>query len=114
MTPAPAKHENNNLQNQGSVHQLPTIVAAPEERYLPFPLTDIQQAYWARGLEGVELGAVRLTTTEIDCDGLDWSALTLPGSEPLSATTCCGRWCRPMAGSAFSRLFLLIGSKPWP
>ncbi|MGB7922080.1 MAG: condensation domain-containing protein, partial [Pyrinomonadaceae bacterium] len=26
--------------------QLPTIIAAPGDRYQPFPLTDIQQAYW--------------------------------------------------------------------
>jgi pyochelin synthetase len=78
MTPAPAKHENNNLSSQGSLHQLPTIVAAPEERYIPFPLTDIQQAYWAGRLEDVELGGVTTHRYfEIDCDGLDQERLNL-------------------------------------
>ena len=48
MTLAPAKLENHNLSSQGFVHQLPTIVAIPEERYLPFPLTDIQQGELGR------------------------------------------------------------------
>ncbi len=72
-----AKHENN-LQSQGSAHQLPAIVAAPEDRYLPFPLTDIQQGYWAGRLEGVELeGVTTHRYFEIDCDGLDQERLNL-------------------------------------
>ncbi len=78
MIPALPKYENNNLQSQGSVHQLPTIVATPEERYLPFPLTDIQQAYWAGRRAGVELGGVTTHRYfEIDCDGLDQERLSL-------------------------------------
>ncbi len=102
MTFIAARYQNNNLQSQGSAHQLPAIVAAPEERYLPFPLTDIQQVYWAGRLEGVELGAMRLTATS-KSTATDWtrSASTLPGSDWLIATTCCGRSCRPTVNNAF-------------
>ena len=76
MTSAVAKHESNHLQSQGSGCDLPAIVAAPKDRYLPFPLTDIQEAYWAGRLEGVELGGVTTHRYfEIDCDGLDLDRL---------------------------------------
>jgi pyochelin synthetase len=78
MTSALAKHENDYLQSQGSGRHLPAIVAAPEERYQPFPLTDIQEAYWAGRLEGVELGGVTTHRYfEIDCEGLDYERLNL-------------------------------------
>jgi len=38
--------------------QLPTITPAPEQRYQPFPLTDIQQAYWIGRAGFLELGHV--------------------------------------------------------
>ena len=34
------------------------IVPQPEARYQPFPLTDIQQAYWLGRQEGLELGGI--------------------------------------------------------
>ncbi|KYC35299.1 hypothetical protein WA1_09105 [Scytonema hofmannii PCC 7110] len=37
---------------------LPAIVPAPKERHLPFPLTDIQQAYWLGQSRGFEMGNV--------------------------------------------------------
>ena len=37
---------------------LPQIVAAPEERHQPFPLTDLQQAYWIGHSGAFELGNV--------------------------------------------------------
>jgi len=36
----------------------PVIVPATEERHLPFPLTDIQQAYWVGRASGMTLGSV--------------------------------------------------------
>jgi hypothetical protein len=71
MTPAVTKRRNSSLQSHGLLHQLATIAAAPEERYLPFPLTDIQQAYWLGRQEGVELGGVTTHRyCEIECEGL--------------------------------------------
>jgi amino acid adenylation domain-containing protein len=37
---------------------VPRIVPAPEARWEPFPLTDLQQAYWVGRGEGLELGNV--------------------------------------------------------
>jgi amino acid adenylation domain-containing protein len=37
---------------------VPVIVPAPEQRYEPFPLTDIQQAYWVGRSGAIELGNV--------------------------------------------------------
>lgn len=57
---------------------LPTIVPALEQRYLPFPLTDIQQAYWVGRQMSVALGGVSTHRYfEIDCDGLDLERLNL-------------------------------------
>ena len=78
MIPAVAKPEDSSSQSQGFLRQLPTIVAVAEERHLPFPLTDIQQAYWAGRLEGVELGGVTTHRYfEIDCEGLDLERLNV-------------------------------------
>lgn len=44
--------------NQEVGHQLPLIVPAPEQRYQPFPLTEIQQAYWVGRSGTFELGNV--------------------------------------------------------
>ncbi|HEX9942664.1 MAG TPA: non-ribosomal peptide synthase/polyketide synthase [Thermoanaerobaculia bacterium] len=37
---------------------LPALVPRPEERYQPFPLTDVQQAYWVGRSGAFELGGV--------------------------------------------------------
>ncbi|MEM8720136.1 MAG: amino acid adenylation domain-containing protein [Cyanobacteria bacterium P01_G01_bin.39] len=37
---------------------LPNIIPQPDQRYQPFPLTDIQQAYWLGRSEAFELGNV--------------------------------------------------------
>jgi amino acid adenylation domain-containing protein len=51
---------------------LPTIVPAPAERDVPFPLTDIQQAYWVGRKDGFELGNVSAHAyNEFDGDDLD-------------------------------------------
>lgn len=66
-----------------SMNRLPDIVPAPEERSLPFPLTDIQQAYWV-GRSGVyALGNVsthcyfELEGTDLDVERINraWQRL---------------------------------------
>ncbi|MEA5506118.1 amino acid adenylation domain-containing protein [Halotia wernerae UHCC 0503] len=48
------------------------IIPAPEQRHLPFPLTDIQQAYWLGESRGFELGNLRAHTyDEYEVDDLD-------------------------------------------
>jgi len=55
---------------------LPTIVAAPELRYQPFLLTDIQQAYWMGRSAAFELGNIATHVyLELDCDALDLKRL---------------------------------------
>ncbi|WP_437915946.1 amino acid adenylation domain-containing protein [Sorangium sp. So ce302] len=67
----------------GAVPAPPVIEPAPEERHRPFPLTDIQQAYWlGRGVTA-ELGGVGCHYyIELESEGLDverlssaWAAL---------------------------------------
>jgi amino acid adenylation domain-containing protein len=62
-----------------SVAVLPAWKAAPEARFEPFPLTEIQQAYWI-GRSGVfELGTVstqsylEIEAAEMDLTGLEWA-----------------------------------------
>ncbi|MEH2080291.1 MAG: amino acid adenylation domain-containing protein [Nostoc sp.] len=43
---------------QDTANFLPIIVSAPEQRYQPFPLTDVQQAYWIGRNSDLELGNV--------------------------------------------------------
>ncbi len=51
---------------------LPPIIPRPEERYEPFPLSEIQQAYWVGRGSGFELGNVSTHTyVELDCPDLD-------------------------------------------
>jgi amino acid adenylation domain-containing protein len=51
---------------------LPTIILNPEERYQPFPLTDVQYAYWIGRSEIFELSNVATHSYgEIDCIDLD-------------------------------------------
>ena len=52
------------------------IVARPDERFEPFPLTDLQQAFWVGRSGGMQLGSVSCHEyIEIDLDDLDVSAL---------------------------------------
>ncbi|MBE9033576.1 non-ribosomal peptide synthetase [aff. Roholtiella sp. LEGE 12411] len=57
---------------------LPTIVPDPQQRDQPFPLTDIQQAYWLGRNEAFELGNIAAHGyLELDCDRLDLTRLNL-------------------------------------
>ncbi|MFY2561183.1 amino acid adenylation domain-containing protein [Corallococcus terminator] len=51
--------------------ELPALVCRPEERDAPFPLTDIQQAYWVGRGGDLELGAAIHVYVEIDSETLD-------------------------------------------
>jgi len=52
--------------------ELPEIVSAPDERYSPFPLTELQQAYWFGRTSAFEMGAlVSCAYVEVERAGLD-------------------------------------------
>jgi len=56
---------------------LPIISANPQERYQPFPLTEVQQAYWLGRNAMFELGNVATHGyMEIDCENLDIERLS--------------------------------------
>ena len=51
---------------------LPTLVPAPDEQHLPFPLTDVQQAYWVGRSQSFDLGNIGTHGYfELDCPELD-------------------------------------------
>ncbi|BAZ70240.1 peptide synthetase [Fischerella sp. NIES-4106] len=55
---------------------LPTIVPDPQQLYQPFPLTDIQQAYWLGRNEAFELGNIAAHGyLELDCNRLNLTRL---------------------------------------
>ncbi|CAM2009936.1 non-ribosomal peptide synthetase [Acanthopleuribacter pedis] len=60
---------------RGDSTRLPQIVPDPDRRFEPFPLTDIQQAYWIGSQSDFDMGNVDIHIyTEIDAQDLD-----LPG-----------------------------------
>ncbi|HVR09591.1 MAG TPA: amino acid adenylation domain-containing protein, partial [Thermoanaerobaculia bacterium] len=51
---------------------LPQVVPNPGDRHLPFPLTDVQQAYWLGRSDAFDLGQVASHNySELDLPGLD-------------------------------------------
>ncbi|RCX18350.1 amino acid adenylation domain-containing protein [Anaerobacterium chartisolvens] len=51
---------------------LPNVISSQDDKYLPFPLTDVQQAYWIGRRDAYELGNVAAHGyTEIDLEGFD-------------------------------------------
>ncbi|NWF61302.1 MAG: amino acid adenylation domain-containing protein [Fischerella sp.] len=62
--------------NTESSVNLPKIVPNPQQLYQPFPLTDIQQAYWLGRNEAFELGNIAAHGyLELDCHYLDLKRL---------------------------------------
>lgn len=60
------------LQREGrGATKLPPIVPNPKERYAPFPLTDIQHAYWIGQVVGLDLENAYHFYQEIDSRQLD-------------------------------------------
>ncbi len=60
----------------GALAALPAIVPAPELRYEPFPLTDLQQAYWIGHTGAYELGEISPHSyQEIEFPALDLERL---------------------------------------
>jgi len=73
-----ARRKNEQLGSQDSASQPPTIRPAPEQRYEPFPLTDIQQAYWIGRTGFLELGRVSTHRyVEVESVNLDLKRFTL-------------------------------------
>ncbi|MDJ0726781.1 MAG: long-chain-fatty-acid--CoA ligase [Prochloraceae cyanobacterium] len=63
---------------QASLTPLPTIIPDPERRDLPFPLTDIQQAYWLGRNEAFELGNIAAHGyIELESNNVDLEKLNL-------------------------------------
>ncbi|MBU8894067.1 amino acid adenylation domain-containing protein [Corallococcus sp. M34] len=58
-------------QGDARAAELPALLSRPRERHLPFPLTDIQQAYWVGRGGDVELGAAIHVYVEIDSATLE-------------------------------------------
>ncbi|MGF6093875.1 amino acid adenylation domain-containing protein [Pseudomonas sp. 18175] len=55
---------------------LPALVPDPQNRYAPFPLTDVQQAYWIGRDESFELGGVTTHLyAEIEVDDVPFQSL---------------------------------------
>lgn len=62
--------------NALSSPSIPTIEPVPQARHEPFPLTDIQQAYWVGRSAAYELGDISIHAySEVDCTNLDLKRL---------------------------------------
>lgn len=62
-----------------NVNQLPDVVPYPEDRYKPFPLTDMQHAFWVGRSGALELGEVanhgyyEIEAHDLDLKRLNWA-----------------------------------------
>ncbi|MDJ0658843.1 MAG: amino acid adenylation domain-containing protein [Crocosphaera sp.] len=71
------KNLQQNQQNQNN--KLPSIIANPDHRYDPFPLTDMQHAFWVGRMGVLELGDVanhgyyEIEGQELNLDSLTWA-----------------------------------------
>lgn len=64
------------LRGPAELSSLPRIVPAPQDRHSPFPLTDIQQAYWVGRSGSFELGNISTHVyVEYECADLDLARL---------------------------------------
>lgn len=60
------------LANNENGRGIPILQADVENRYEPFPLSDVQQAYWVGRSESIGLGEIScFGYSEFDCPGLD-------------------------------------------
>ncbi len=63
--------------DEAAAYVFPPLVADPENRYQPFPLTDMQEAYWVGLQDGTELGGVGAHGyTELRVPSLDLERFT--------------------------------------
>ncbi|MCP4996507.1 MAG: amino acid adenylation domain-containing protein, partial [Gammaproteobacteria bacterium] len=68
-----------NQASELSDHALPGVVPAPADRYEPFPLTDVQQAYWLGRSQTFVLGQVathgylEIEISNLDLARLEWA-----------------------------------------
>ncbi|MDP9360611.1 MAG: amino acid adenylation domain-containing protein [Acidobacteriota bacterium] len=60
----------------GDEDALPALVHAPESRHDPFPLTELQQAYWVGRSGVVELSTAIHSYTEIESESIDLERLS--------------------------------------
>lgn len=56
---------------EDAINSLLTIIPAPDEKHKPFPLTDIQEAYWIGRMGAIELAVASHRYIEIESDDLD-------------------------------------------
>ncbi|MDZ8068511.1 MAG: amino acid adenylation domain-containing protein [Nostoc sp. DedQUE08] len=72
------KAETEQTQSTKTATKLPRIVPNPKERYKPFPLTDIQQAYWIGRMGAFQGGNVAIHAyMEIENTSLDLVSLNI-------------------------------------
>jgi len=82
------------MNQAADTNPFPTILPASEQREQPFPLTDIQQAYWVGRSGEFELGNVATHSyQEMTSVGLDLERFERALQQLIRRTTCCGPSC---------------------